>query len=31
MIDQIKPKNLGTDLNNNKVTSESVTNKVSRC
>tara|TARA_X000000950_G_scaffold204841_1_gene246518 strand:- start:1251 stop:1565 length:315 start_codon:yes stop_codon:yes gene_type:complete len=29
MIDQIKPKNLGTDLNNNKVTSESVTNKVS--
>ena len=29
MIDQIKPKNLGTDLNNNKVTSESATNKVS--
>lgn len=29
MIDQIKPKNLGNDLNNNKVTSESVTNKVS--
>jgi len=29
MIDQIKPKNLGADLNNNKVTSESVTNKVS--
>ena len=29
MIDQIKPKNLGTDLNNNKVTSESVSNKVS--
>ena len=24
MIDQIKPKNLGTDINNNKVTSESV-------
>ena len=29
MIDQIKPKNLGTDLNNNKVTGGSVTNKVS--
>ena len=29
MIDQIKPKNLGTDLNNNKVTNESVSNKVS--
>ena len=29
MIDQIKPKNLGTDLNNTKVTSESVSNKVS--
>ena len=29
MIDQIKPKNLGTDLSNNKVTSESATNKVS--
>ena len=29
MIDQIKPKNLGADLNNNKVTSESATNKVS--
>tara|TARA_Y200000002_G_scaffold233201_1_gene192606 strand:+ start:31 stop:345 length:315 start_codon:yes stop_codon:yes gene_type:complete len=29
MIDQIKTKNLGTDLNNNKVTSESATNKVS--
>ncbi len=29
MIDQIKTKNLGTDLNNNKVTGESVTNKVS--
>ena len=29
MIDQIKPKNLGTDLNNNKVTSESVSNKIS--
>ena len=28
MIDQIKPKNLGTDLNNNKVTSDSATNKV---
>lgn len=29
MIDQIKPKNLGTDINNNKVTNESVSNKVS--
>tara|TARA_X000000950_G_scaffold257382_1_gene323793 strand:- start:623 stop:937 length:315 start_codon:yes stop_codon:yes gene_type:complete len=29
MIDQIKTKNLGADLNNNKVTSESVTNKAS--
>jgi len=29
MIDQIKPKNLGTGLNNNKVPGESVTNKVS--
>ena len=29
MIDQIKPKNLGTDLNSNKVTSESTNNKAS--
>ena len=29
MIDQIKPKNLGTDINSNKVTKESVSNKVS--
>ena len=29
MIDQIKPKNLGADLNSNKVTSEPATKKVS--
>ena len=29
MIDQIKPKNLGADLNNNKVTSEPSSKKVS--